>query len=254
MTRAHRHHDVEINFLERGSVSYLINGTLATVPAHTFAVFWATVPHQLVRSEKGTGGFSWLRLPLAWLLHWKMPAGLMKPLLAGRLVLDAEPLTADLDRVRRWNGMLARESPAWSKIVLLEIQARLLALALRRPSAAKPDKIVHAGGVLKAEEIARFLAENFREALSVEKVARRVRLHPGHAMTLFRKHSGQTLLECITQHRIAHAQRLLVTTDDKVLNIALESGFGSLSRFYEAFTAACQTTPLQYRRGFAGHS
>jgi len=56
------------------------------------------------------------------------------------------------------------------------------------------------------------------------------------------------LLKYVTQHRLSHAQRLLVTTDDLVVNIALKSGFGSLSRFNEAFRQAFGCTPREYRR------
>lgn len=250
MTGTHRHHEVEINFLERGTVTYLINGTLATVPAGTLALFWATIPHQLVRAEKAAADFHWFHVPLAWLLLWKMPPSLIKPLLEGRLILDPSPAAWDAARVRDWASMFSRKNPAWKTIVLLEIQARLHSLALQKSAPANTREIVHTGNLLKVEEIARFIAEHYCEPLTVEEIAKNVRLHPSYTMNLFRKHSGQTLLECVTQHRIAHAQRLLVTTADKVLNIALESGFGSLSRFYEAFEAACHTTPLRYRRTF----
>jgi len=41
---------------------------------------------------------------------------------------------------------------------------------------------------------------------------------------------------------------LLVTTEDLVLNIALSAGFGSLSRFNEAFRRAFGCTPRDYRK------
>jgi hypothetical protein len=45
-----------------------------------------------------------------------------------------------------------------------------------------------------------------------------------------------------------HAQRLLVTTDDAILNLALDSGFQSLRLFNEAFKAACGCSPRDYRK------
>ncbi|MCU0718670.1 MAG: helix-turn-helix domain-containing protein [Pirellula sp.] len=52
----------------------------------------------------------------------------------------------------------------------------------------------------------------------------------------------------VVQHRLSHAQRLLVTTEDSILNIATESGFQSLSRFNEAFKEACGCSPREYRK------
>ena len=36
--------------------------------------------------------------------------------------------------------------------------------------------------------------------------------------------------------RVAHAQRLLLTTDESVTTIALDSGFATSSAFYRAFS------------------
>ncbi len=67
-------------------------------------------------------------------------------------------------------------------------------------------------------------------------------------MRLFRRACGSTLVEHVTFHRIAHAQRLLATTNAKVIDVANESGFPSPSRFYTAFRAVCGQTPKEFRR------
>jgi AraC-like DNA-binding protein len=67
-------------------------------------------------------------------------------------------------------------------------------------------------------------------------------------MSLFQKTFGTTLIEYLTQHRVQHAQRLLATTEQKMVEIAFSSGFNSLSRFNEAFRRACGCAPREYRR------
>ncbi len=67
-------------------------------------------------------------------------------------------------------------------------------------------------------------------------------------MALFQRTFGTTLVKYITEHRLSHAQRLLVTTEESILNIAMNSGFGSLSRFNEAFRQALGCTPREYRK------
>jgi AraC-like DNA-binding protein len=70
-------------------------------------------------------------------------------------------------------------------------------------------------------------------------------------MSLFKKAFGTTLIDYLTHHRISHAQRLLATTDAKIVEIAFSSGFNSISRFNEAFRRACNCTPREYRRQHA---
>lgn len=251
MSRPHRHHEIEINFLERGMVTSLVSGTMETLRGGSLALFWAAVPHQILHTEKAAG-FTWITVPLSWVLQWHLPKALVKPLLRGEFVVDGRPSSWDASRVKTWVDMIGRKNSDWKKAALLDIQARLHQLGLSKPiSEKKTQRDTPSGSFIKVEQIARFIAENYREPITVDDIAAHTQLHPNYAMNLFRNRSGQTIIECLTQHRIAHAQRLLLTTDDKVLEIALDSGFGSLSRFYTAFTAACGVKPLQYRRVFA---
>ena len=52
----------------------------------------------------------------------------------------------------------------------------------------------------------------------------------------------------LTQYRVAHAQQLLLTTEQSISEIALASGFSSLSRFYAAFREICNDSPKHYRQ------
>lgn len=92
-----------------------------------------------------------------------------------------------------------------------------------------------------------YIAQQCAEPLTLGRISRAVRLHPNYVMAVFRRVFGPTLVDYITQHRLAHAQRLLVTTDDLILNVALRTCFGSLSRFNEAFRRAFGCTPRHSR-------
>jgi len=99
----------------------------------------------------------------------------------------------------------------------------------------------------KLTEVTAFLGRNYGEELSVATVARAVRLHPKYLLALFRKSCGMTLWEYVTRLRLAHAQRLLFTTDRTVLDIAMEAGFGSASAFYHAFQKHERRSPSKFR-------
>jgi AraC-like DNA-binding protein len=80
------------------------------------------------------------------------------------------------------------------------------------------------------------------------EVAQAVGLHPNYAMSLFRRECGVTIWQYLLRLRLSHAQVLLLTSDKSVLSIALESGFGSLPRFYAAFSRESGMSPGEYRR------
>jgi AraC-like DNA-binding protein len=256
MPLAHRHNEVELNYVAAGAITYSFGGREATVAAGQVALFWAALPHRTVQIAEATI-FTWLTVPLAVVLHWHLPPDLQRPLLDGKILLDPPTpatLRLALDRLAfpQWAADLQPESGVPARIVLLEIEARLrrLALDLAAASPAGPALRPPVGGegvVQKADRMAEFISAHYTEPLRVADIAGRVGLHPNYAMTLFRARHGLSIGDYLTQHRVAHAQRLLVTTEAGVLAIALDSGFHSLSRFYVAFRRMCGQSPQAFR-------
>jgi AraC-like DNA-binding protein len=173
-------------------------------------------------------------------------------LLHGEMVREADPGKAPRDHAlfEQWRVDLESPCPETNGILLLEIQARLRRLALTLPAADSPKAHPHGpapGEIDKVEAMALLIATSYSQPITAAEIASHVRLHPKYAMALFRRHCGITLGEYLTQQRLSQAQRLLVTTDSKVNDIAYSSGFGSVSRFYEVFGQSCGMSPKAYR-------
>jgi AraC family transcriptional regulator, melibiose operon regulatory protein len=164
-----------------------------------------------------------------------------------------------LRRFARWLDDLRTDPKNRQRPVFLEMEARLCRLALAlSPAAANPrrgprvtsiaaaEEVVQAH-LSKVEQMAAFVAMHYTEPLTVDDVGGHVGLHPNHAMTVFKRAFGTTLIQYLTEHRISHAKRLLVASGEKVLSIALASGFGSVSRFNAAFRETCGCSPREFR-------
>ena len=254
MPHSHRHNDLELNLVERGVMHYVFGGQRLTVVAGQLVLFWAAVPHQLIEIEPD--GFTrWMTLPLSWFVKQDFPATLATPILNGTPVMAAAQ-PADSLLLQQWTADLPGifdESPIGDapigdetqRIVLLELAARLRRFArqLHDPQVSPwPAKSPH-----KGEAMAHWVAAHFTEEIHIEQIARAVNLHPNYAMNLFRKTFGVSLVDYVTQHRVAHAQQLLITTELGVLDIAMRAGFGSSSQFYTAFKRICGVSPRRYR-------
>lgn len=258
MRRPDHHNEIELNFLESGSVTYLLGGSKVVLGAGRLSAFWAAIPHQIIDYGRHTAYFV-ATIPLPWFLQWRLPDHFTQGLMQG--VVMTEPTNdrrlCDSQRFAEWERDLAVEKPGLSKIVLLEMQARLVRLALDVPPARRSRPKHERGGPLsgpgvnRVEEMACFIAQRYTERLSVQEIAAHVRLHPNYAMNLFQKTFGTTLINYLTRHRISHAQRLLATTDESIADVAFESGFNSISRFNDAFRRACNCSPREYRRTHA---
>lgn len=255
MKRYDRHNEIELIYLERGSLTQLLAGRKVVVQARQLNLFWAATPHQTTHFE-GLDDFFVATIPLDWFLQCKFPDLFVQALLHGQLVCEPNPQEARFDQelFQRWLDDLRTDRPELKKIVLLEMEARLRRLAYSvlkdAPSLRKKTSrqvSLRGGDLSKVEQMAAYIAQHYTESLAVEDISRSVGLHPNYAMSLFKTTFGTTLITYLTELRLSHAQRLLTMTDDTVLDIALDSGFNSISRFNTAFKANCGCSPRQYR-------
>ena len=243
MAGAHRHGDLEWNLLHGGSITYLLGGRRRELAPGRWHVFWGAVPHQIVSVSPETV-CDWVTVPFTWALRWQLPESVLSALLAGEPLSDDHP--ADAAEPRRGAVDLLRQDPRWRAIAALEVEARLRRLALAQ--SLRPGAAATPGAADHVERMAACIAEHHAEALRVDDIAAAAGLNPSYAMTLFRRTSGLSLVDYLTRYRVAHAQRLLATTDDDITAIGLAAGFGSQSRFFEAFSAICGMPPGAYRR------
>ncbi len=248
MVRPHTHPDIEVNYLFDGGFSYLHGGRITPIEAGHFTVLWGGVPHQTI--EPGIVGEGiWITLPLAWFLQWSLPHAMADRLLEGEIIAAA-PDAADFPQLTRWldddaSGQAERQRP-----LILELEARFHRLALgmnRKPATPRINRASDGAGQIA--RATRFIARHYREVISVQDVANEMEMHPKYLMRIFKKQIGASVWEYLTRLRVSHAQRLLITTDMKVIDVAMESGFSSAAPFYAAFSTHSRgLRPLDYRR------
>lgn len=257
MGSAHQHDDLEVNLVaEGGSMLYLFGGSHLEVAPGSTAAFWAAVHHQLIASSATRA--HWVYVPFSTFLGWGLPEDVVSRILSGTPLVSppSTRLASDEAGFEHWAADLATDDPERRRIAMLEVEARIRRLALREH---QRDAGHFAGGDPAVRLVlakVRHIAEHFREPVTVSEVADAAQLHPNYAMTQFRKVVRMTIGEYLAQFRLAEARRLLVTTDLRTNEVAAAAGFGSVSRLYAAFTAACGTPPGAFRRehGRAAHA
>lgn len=257
MRRPDHHNEIEVNLLETGFVTYLLGGRKVRIEPGRFSVFWAAIPHQIIACDP-TASYFVITIPLQWFLQWRLPEKLVQPLLQGQVVSapTSDRARSDLQTCTHWEEDLARPDEDLRKAVLLEMEARFVRLwrtmapaeRTARAGRRKRPPALSDTGLNKVEQMACLIAQRYTEKLSIDAIGRAVKLHPNYAMSLFQKTFGTTLIAYLTQHRVSHAQRLLATTDIKIVDVAFSSGFSSISRFNEAFRRACRCSPREYRQ------
>lgn len=97
-----------------------------------------------------------------------------------------------------------------------------------------------------------YVSRNFRESLSLGRLAREFGLSESHVSRLFSKTTRFTFIEYLTGMRVQEACRLLTETDLPVSRISEACGFGSLTQFGRCFRRTTGLSPLSWRKRSGG--
>lgn len=116
----------------------------------------------------------------------------------------------------------------------------------RETAAPRPDD-----STLASARVAAYLREmerTFFHVQNLDAVAAQLGLSRRRFTQLFRAATGESWLQHLQRHRLAHARRLLAETRRSVASIGYECGFEDLTTFYRTFKAAEGTSPLAWRQ------
>ena len=245
---------IELNLIKSGSVTYLYGGVETQVGAGRLVAFWSAIPHQIIEATKEAEYFA-MTIPLTWFLQFRLPERFTRLVLDGQVLVEPhESSKGDFHMFERWIDDLRLCQLSRERIVQLEVEARLLrfseilAAQIQAP-ALRPKRtmVCDTNSADRIRQMLSFIARNYTDQITVEHIGKSAGLHPNYAMNLFRKTVGTTLVHYVTRLRVSRAQQILATSNDKVLDVALSSGFNSLSRFNDVFKKTCGSSPSQYR-------
>lgn len=249
------HQEIECNFVDGGRITYLLGTTPITVEMGRWSMFWAAVPHHIIHADPDAKLYG-LTIPLSYFLGWHLPNRIIEPIMNGQMILDARG-DLDLDKAmfKRWCLDLDLDSEERNQIVMLELEARLRRLSLYAGIAQRSSIDLEANNeaypFVKAKHMADYIAQYYTKRITVQQVAETVDLDRSQAVSLFRNYFQMSIGDYIKQYRVAHAQRLLVTTNLILSSVASRSGFTSVSQFYDEFKRYCYHTPKAYRSSFS---
>ncbi len=249
MKQADRHNEIELNFLPAGSITYLHGSHLTRIPVGKLTIFWGLIPHRITEYEENTRYYV-CTIPLSIFLSWKLPADFVNGILHGKIMTEADDIYGEHDifMIENWIDDLKTETGA--SLVLKEMQCRMTRMADHTATMKESALSPHTDETKPIEQIALYIAKNYKQDIRVADIGHAVGLHPDYANNIFKKAFGHTLTEQITLERIAYAQRQLITTDTSIIEIAYECGFNSISCFNAAFLKINRCTPREYRKKY----
>jgi AraC family transcriptional regulator len=138
----------------------------------------------------------------------------------------------------------ANSRAAWEELsVLLAGQAIQLATGFSSKRDAAPT-----GAVGRVTSIVRAIEQHPDMRLTLSTLAREAKLSPYHLLRTFEQLTGVTPHQYILRARLRKAAVRVAEEPAKILDIALDCGFGDVSNFNRAFRAEFGLSPRAFRR------
>lgn len=101
---------------------------------------------------------------------------------------------------------------------------------------------------LRIAKVTRYVKQHLSAQIKQTEVADLVCMTPQSFSRFFKATTGQTFVSFVNVLRINEACKLLTNTNQDIIDIAYECGYGNLSNFNRRFAQIKQSTPSEYRR------
>lgn len=101
------------------------------------------------------------------------------------------------------------------------------------------------GGIVSVTK--HYIHEKLAEKISLDELAQNAHVTNSYLCKQFKKATGLTVVEYINRHRIELAKELLTSRNVRVIEIAYETGFQSLSQFNRSFQRYTGQSPTEFK-------
>lgn len=233
----HSHPVLEINLVVRGSGRVLLeNRSYPLLPGH---LIWIWPGQWHVPAQ-------WSSDMLMWIVEWHHDYLAVLQKARGRVCPNEPGLhycrRLDSRALQRMEGILSGTAAAgnadtfnlglrFALLSLWDEYVRADPVSDERPLNPKLEKVI---GRLNGSS----------DELTLEELAADVRMSPYYLSSLFRQQTGMTIPEYRNRQRLARFFKLYREQPEiRMLQLALDAGFGSYAQFYRVFTAAVGQTP-----------
>jgi AraC-like DNA-binding protein len=130
-----------------------------------------------------------------------------------------------------------------------ELGIRLAGQIVRADRDLEPDRrAISAAALARVTRTVRAIERQPGADLTLVDLSREAKLSPFHYLRTFESVTGVTPHQYVLRSRLRAAARRLATEPARVIDVALDSGFGDVSNFNRAFRTEFGTSPILYRR------
>lgn len=108
----------------------------------------------------------------------------------------------------------------------------------------------HEGAAKRLQDVFEYVSKNYGSDISAADMAELCSMSYSYFSRTFKKIMKKSFSEYLTYVRISEAEKLLITSDMNITEIAMQVGFSTTSYFIQQFKNIKLISPKQYRKKF----
>lgn len=249
----HVHDCLELNIVEHGEGHYIINGKRYPICKGDIFVINNREPHMAVHDAELSLTVLVFDINLLWsnkgISQFLTPFLSRKQKFSHRITMKNSHYAEMAELFERIAIEQERKEAGWQ----IAIQSLLMYLLTQVYRCYEEKQELEDGREDFQRMYARicvifeYIEKHFTEKITLEQLAQEVSMSPHYLCKCFKKVTGRTLFAYVEQMRVQYACYLLRTTQDSIMDLALESGFNTVSYFNRIFKKYKGCTPKEYR-------
>ncbi len=139
---------------------------------------------------------------------------------------------------------------------VLELMSILHDLSISREYRVLSDSGFHGSELFsynsrRIEKVMAFIHSSFDKQISLGEAARLANMTESAFSRFFKLRTGMTFIDCLTEVRLGHASRMLISTTKTIAEIAYSCGFNNISNFNRIFRKKKGCTPRELRESYS---
>lgn len=248
MTEPHTHTFYEIYYLRKGERIYFINGKLYTVKSGDLIVINPQDVHRTTSSSVEKFERILINFKEDFILPKTLSCDLpFLPFSEGsQLIRFPAKDQANIEKLI-FQMLYECQKKEVGYIPYVQLLLSKLLIQIYRQSLHSPP-IVDTPMSRRIEEITTYLNEHFHEKLTLNQVADQFFVSPSYLSRTFKKFTGFNFSEYVQAIRMREARRLLIESNQKVIEIAEKVGYPTIAHFNKTFRKHTGFSPTQFRK------
>ena len=248
----HWHDEIEINYVLKGSVYYIVNGITYSVSRDEVVVIDSSVIHS---GRCGDGNT--VEETHAEILTLQINKDVFRYAsydIPSFQVFLTRAESAELRSIMSEIKSIYEQKDRYYEMLLNSQILKLCYCLLSRHSADSGSPAIPGKTNKEIKQVLRYIEDHCTEKVKLEDAADLINYNPSYFSRLFHQFTGFTFVEYLNRCRTDAAVRMLQETDRTISEIAMECGFPNVSSFITFFKRQYQMTPEKYRKNYAGRT